>query len=182
VELIIRDLRREDLPEVQAIFGEFVRYHEGVDAILAKIDGAEEVWGEYVYSSHTGSDSFRVLVAEVEGRIGGYCVGQIREKTPIYEERVIGEVGNIAVREGLKRRGIGERMFDVMRDWFAERGASHVELQAAVNNPQSMGFWRKMGGRPFVVTMEMGMQDWNPRKDFRGSGKPRKSGVGRWRC
>jgi ribosomal protein S18 acetylase RimI-like enzyme len=152
-KITIRELEKEDLPHVKAIFREFVRYHENWDAIFQKIEAAEEAWGDYILESHTKVEDSRALVAELNGKIVGYCVGHVTEKPPIYAEKLIGEVENIAVKAGYKRRGIGERLFRAMKDWFVERGVCHVELEAATANPQSMGFWGKMGGREFTKRM-----------------------------
>ena len=153
MEITIRELKKEDLPHVKVIFHEFVRYHEQWDAIFQKVEAAEGAWGDYILESHTQIEDSRVLVAELDDKIVGYCVGHVVEKPPIYAERLIGEVGNIAVKEEYKRRGIGERLFRAMKDWLIERGVCHVELEAATANPQSVGFWGKMGGREFIKRM-----------------------------
>jgi GNAT superfamily N-acetyltransferase len=158
IGITIRDLEKKDLPDVKAIFREFVRYHENWDAIFQKIEAAEEAWGDYILESHTEIEDSRVLVAELDDMIVGYCVGHVVEKPPIYADKVIGEVGNIAVKEGYKRRGIGERLFQAMRDWFIERGVCHIELEAATMNPQSVGFWGKMGGREFIKRMAIELE------------------------
>lgn len=151
----IRELRQGDLPEVKAIFREFVQYHERWDSIFEKVDSAEEVWGNYVQESQQHDENCRVLVAEFEGNVVGYCLGRVVEKPPIYRERLIGEVGNIAVKEGYRRRGIGGSLFTAIREWCKERGVSHIEIEAATANPQSVSFWNKMGGREFIKRMEI---------------------------
>jgi ribosomal protein S18 acetylase RimI-like enzyme len=155
MEVIIRELREEDLPEVKVIFGEFVRYHQQWDSIFEKIASAEEVWGDYVYKSHTQDENCRVLVAEFDGHIVGYCLGRIAQKPPIYQAQVIGEVGNIAVKEEYKRQGIGGKLFTTIKEWFKEYGVDHIEIEAATANPQSVGFWKKVGGREFIKQMEI---------------------------
>jgi ribosomal protein S18 acetylase RimI-like enzyme len=130
-----------------------VRCHENWDAIFHKIEAAEESWGDHILESHTKVEDTRALVAELTGKIVGYCMGHVTKKPPIYAEKLIGEVENIAVKEGYKRRGIGETLFQAMKDWFVERGVCHVELEAATANPQSVGFWGKMGGREFMKRM-----------------------------
>jgi GNAT superfamily N-acetyltransferase len=152
-KITVRELERGDLPHVKVIFQEFVRYHENWDGIFRKIEAAEEAWGDYILESHTEVEDSRALVAELNGKIVGYCVGHVIEKPPIYAEKLIGEVENIAVRAGYKRRGIGERLFRAMKDWFVEHGVYHIELEAATANPQSVGFWGKMGGREFIKRM-----------------------------
>ena len=77
------------------------------------------------------------------------------EKPPIYREKLIGEVSNIAVKEGCKRQGIGASLFCAMKEWFATQDVHHIELEAASANPQSVPFWEKMGGREFIKRMKI---------------------------
>ena len=153
--MAIREIRKEDLQEAKAIFKEFVSYHEQRDNIFDKIVSADHMWGDYVYGSHTHDEKCQVLVAELDGFIVGYCVGRIEEKPPIYKEKVIGVVGNIAVKEGYKRQGIGEQLFTTIKGWFKSHSVDHIEIEAATSNPQSTSFWMKMGGREFIKRMEL---------------------------
>jgi ribosomal protein S18 acetylase RimI-like enzyme len=157
MEITIRELAKEDMAEVKVIFEEFVRYHEQWDDIFEKIASAADMWGAYAHNSHTQDDNCRVLVAELDGHVVGYCLGRITEKPPIYRDKLIGEVDNIAVKEEHKRRGIGERLYTAINEWFRERGVDHVEIEAASANPQSVSFWKKMGGREFIKRMEIRM-------------------------
>lgn len=152
---IIRELQKNDLPQVTDIFGEFVKYHEHWDHIFEKIATADEMWGKHIYDSHTQNEHCKVLVAELDSHIVGYCVGRIVEKPPIYQAKLIGEVDNIAVKEGYKRMGIGERLFTTMKAWFSTHGVAHIETEVATTNPQSTNFWKKMGGREFITRMEI---------------------------
>jgi ribosomal protein S18 acetylase RimI-like enzyme len=155
MKVTIRELRREDLAEVKAIFSEFVRYHQQWDSIFEKIASADEMWGNYIYESHTKNEKCKVLIAELDGKIVGYCLGFIVEKPPIYQAKLIGEVGNIAVKEGYKRKGIGESLFSAIKEWFRKKGVHHIEIEAATANPQSVNFWKKMGSREFIKRMEI---------------------------
>ncbi|MBN1992148.1 MAG: GNAT family N-acetyltransferase, partial [Anaerolineae bacterium] len=116
----IRELQKKDLPQVKTIFREFVQYHQHRDHIFEKISAADKMWGQYVYESHLQDVHCKVLVAELEGSIVGYCMGRIVEKPPIYQAKLIGQVDNIAVKEGYKRQGIGEKLFAAMKVWFKE--------------------------------------------------------------
>ena len=158
MDVIIRELREEDLPEVKANFAEFVRYHQQWDSIFEKIAAADDVWGAYVYKSHTQDEFCKALVAELDGHIVGYSLGRIGQKPPIYQARLIGEIENIAVKEGLKRQGIGARLLRSMKEWFKAHGVDHIEIEAAAANPQSVGFWKKMGAREFIKRMEIRLQ------------------------
>ena len=44
-------------------------------------------------------------------------------------------------------------VFEALREWMCERGASHVQLQVAHNNSASQAFWREMGCTDFMHTL-----------------------------
>ena len=153
MDILIRKIRKSDLPQVMGIFQEFVQYHENWDAIFEKVEAAAEMWGDYVFTTHSQDEKCTALVAELEGQIVGYCLGFITEKPPIYRSKHIGEVANIGVKEGFKRQGIGEALFNAMMAWFISNQVEHIEIEAATDNPQSVKFWGKMGGREFIKRM-----------------------------
>ncbi len=59
------------------------------------------------------------------------------------------------VDSGYKRQGIGTKLFDSICTWFKTFQVNHVELTVASNNPQSIGFWNKMGGKEFMRRMRI---------------------------
>jgi ribosomal protein S18 acetylase RimI-like enzyme len=52
-----------------------------------------------------------------------------------------------------RRSGVGQALFDALKAWFRERGASHLELAVAHNNPVSQGFWRAVGCTDYTDIM-----------------------------
>ena len=153
--IIIRELKKADLTEVRAIFRQFVQHHVQYDYMFKKIAEADLMWGNYIIDSQKQNENFKALVADLNGEVVGYCIGFIHEKPPIYEKKLIGEVSNIAVKKGFKRCGIGHQLFDSIKDWFKEHKVDHIETEVATSNPQSMGFWSKVGGREFIKRMEI---------------------------
>jgi len=47
----------------------------------------------------------------------------------------------------------GCRLFEALKAWFRERGASHVSLRVAVTNPVSQTFWRNVGCEDYMAHM-----------------------------
>lgn len=155
---LIRELTRADLAQVQTIFSEFVACHEQCDHIFDRIAAAGVMWSENAYRLHTQpGDTCRVFVAELDGEVVGYCLARIVEKPPVYQVKLIGEIGNIGVKEEHKRQGIGAALFARAKEWFAEKGVHHIEVEVATANPQAVGFWTKMGGREFIKRIEIGV-------------------------
>ena len=148
----IREITEKDFTAVRKIFVESSSFHEQVDSIFASINEADQIWINYITTIFQ-QDDFKIYVALRGEQIVGFCVGQIIEKPPVYQVKKIGQVNNIAVKEGHKRQGIGKVLSETINAWFMTQQVNHIELLVATNNPQSLGFWNKMGGREFMKKM-----------------------------
>jgi ribosomal protein S18 acetylase RimI-like enzyme len=154
----VRTCTAEDLPQVVPIFEEFVAYHADLDGYFEKVDGHGDMFASWVESLLDAPDA-RALVAEAPSEAGGrsqvvgYGLGRIQELPPLYPDPRYGYVDNIGVTEPWQRRGVGAQLFAELRRWFQERGVRRVELFAALGNPKSTRFWRKMGCTPFMEQM-----------------------------
>lgn len=154
-KITIRDLKKADLPEAKLIFNEFVQHHVQCDSTLEKVADADQMWAEYIFENDQTKDDFKVLIAELDDQVVGFCLAYVAERPPIYKSQRIGMIGNIAVKEGCKRMGIGQQLFDEIKSWFQSQGLELIETEVAITNPQSMGFWKKVGGRSFISRMEI---------------------------
>ncbi|NLT68050.1 MAG: GNAT family N-acetyltransferase [Acidobacteria bacterium] len=106
----IRTCTESDIKAVQDLFAEFVRYHAEHESSFVKAPRHEMVFANYV-RENMAKDTSRMLIAELEGQVVGYCLCQILEKSPLYERPVYGYIDNIAVQEGFQRGGIGTKLF-----------------------------------------------------------------------
>lgn len=153
VSVTVRPLEPDDLPDVKAIFAQSVAHHAALDPLFAKTPDAPETWGDYVLGLSHDTPEARVLVALTEGGAVGYVIGRVTELPPIYPNRRIGFVSNIAVDADHRRLGVGRALFEALRAWFVEQAVDHIELNVATSNPLSMGYWAAMGGRAHTVGM-----------------------------
>ncbi len=148
----IRNAYDGDLEQIKGIFQEFVAFHTALDHVFAKIDGHETMFAEYVKSLIEREDA-TVFVADDNGDIAGYIIGIIQNKPPVYLKPVYGFIDSTAVKESYQRQGTGTMMFQAIRDWFSDQGIEHVELYAALMNPKSTSFWRKMGFASYLEAL-----------------------------
>ncbi len=145
----IRESTKHDFQAIGKIFLEAASFHEQVDSIFTVASLAEQIFSEYMEKISYQSD-VKIYVAIFNGEVIGYCVGQLIEKSPIFQVRKIGMIDNIAVKKDYKRQGVAKLLFNQIKAWFISHQVSHIELTAATNNAQSLGFWKKMGGKEFM--------------------------------
>jgi ribosomal protein S18 acetylase RimI-like enzyme len=113
----------------------------------------EQAWEKYVRGNILGSDDWCVFVAEAGGRLVGQIMGNLREQIPVFEPGRYGYVTDVVVDPASRRSGVGRALFEALREWMRKRGAPHVQLQVAHNNPASQAFWREMGCTDFMHTL-----------------------------
>jgi GNAT superfamily N-acetyltransferase len=71
-------------------------------------------------------ESARLLVAEYDGKVVGYCLG-FDHYAPYANGRV-SWVEEITVRAELRRKGIGRALMDAFEEWARSRGSRLVSL------------------------------------------------------
>lgn len=91
-----------------------------------------------------------VLVA-LDGRdVVGYSLSLPARHPPVYLREAYGLISDMAVKEGHRRRGIGEAMYREISDFFRRSGIDRIELRMSPRNPLASAFWEKMGFKEHV--------------------------------
>ena len=99
-----------------------------------------EGWSEESYRASLGRAGFVGLVA----LCGGEVVG-LASLHAVFDEA---DVGNVAVAERFRRRGIARRLMDGLIREAAARGVRTVHLEARAANGAAIGLYRSLGFLP----------------------------------
>ena len=110
-----RDLRPGDWPEVEAIF------RDGIATGVATFEAEPPTWAEWD-AAHSGIR----LVAELEGRLAGWCA-----LSPVSERRCY--------------RGVAEESVYVA-SWAQGRGVGRALLEAVIARSEAAGIWTLQAG------------------------------------
>jgi ribosomal-protein-alanine N-acetyltransferase len=93
------------------------------------------------------------LVAKDDGKLVGYCVGEVvkigKQDAPLY----IGHVLNLAVSRSHQNRGIGPKILVEIEGRFRENEVETVFLEVRESNEVAKGMYRRRGYR-FVRTLK----------------------------
>ncbi len=77
--LIIRNGRVKDAGNCLPVWDEFMDYHMKISALDHELtDGAREMWTKY-FERHVRSRDRKAIVAECDGEIVGFLLGQIQQ-------------------------------------------------------------------------------------------------------
>jgi phosphinothricin acetyltransferase len=112
---VTRDLRPGDWPEVEAIF------RDGIATGVATFEAEPPTWAEWD-AAHSGIR----LVAELEGRLAGWCA-----LSPVSERRCY--------------RGVAEESVYVA-SWAQGRGVGRALLEAVIARSEAAGIWTLQAG------------------------------------
>lgn len=99
----------------------------------------DEPYGFASFSYLLSSDPEGFLVAECDGRVVGYAIGQVRAGT--------GLIVSLAVDLGHRGGGLGENLLTELLKHFQRKHVKTVELQVDVRNMLAIRVYEKLGFR-----------------------------------
>ena len=130
----------------------------GITALDEKIGGEyrPEVWERRI-GYYLRRDPEAQVVAEVDGRLAGFMLGEVRSGEFGLEEPT-GWIEVMGVDPELRGRAIGRRLADKILDHFRSRGASSVRTLVDETMTEIAGFFDSLGFEPaplrsFVKTL-----------------------------
>ncbi len=146
----IRLAEKRDVESMCTLWKEFIDFQKRGDRFFTRTEKGHKVFGN-ITLERMNENNWHVLVAEVDGKIVGHCVGAIQEYPPVYVKTKFGYFQDIAVAEDCRRRGIGSELVKEMQVWFKEHGVSRIELDVTATNEVSQGFWSAAGFSDFMI-------------------------------
>jgi ribosomal protein S18 acetylase RimI-like enzyme len=151
-KVVVRKAKPTDVDAMKALWIEFVDFHRDCDPVFQRASDGHEQFGRFVAERIKRPD-WCVLVALVEEAIVGHIMGTIESRPPVFVNLRFGYVQDIAVAAEYRRTGIGRALFARLVRWFKNADIDHIELDVATANPASIGFWRQMGCRDFMMRL-----------------------------
>jgi dTDP-4-amino-4,6-dideoxy-D-galactose acyltransferase len=102
-----------------------------------------EVYRRWIVNSLTGKVSDAVFAARVGGRLAGLVTGAVRDRE--------GNIGLLAVKEGMRQQGIGRRLMHEAFAWMRGEGLSQWNVVTQTENEPACRFYASLGARPVRV-------------------------------
>jgi ribosomal protein S18 acetylase RimI-like enzyme len=121
---------------------------DGIVAIDEKISGRyqPEVWDQRI-GYYLRRDPEASLVAEADGRIVGFMLGEVRSGEFGLNEPT-GWIEVLGVDPGFRGKAVGRQMADAMLRHFRSQGAQSVRTLVDEDSPQIAGFFSALGFEP----------------------------------
>jgi GNAT superfamily N-acetyltransferase len=142
--------------QIMEVWKEFMEYHRRIDPYYGTVEDGHLLFGQYI-AGLMGQDESLVLVAAEGELLLGYCLCHVHHRPPVFTEKQVGILSDLAVREGQRGTGVGGALVESALEWFRGRGITRVELRTSARNGPSIDFYRKHGFRVYdhMMTREL---------------------------
>ena len=93
--------------------------------------------------------TYDAVFFEQDGEVVGYTLYRFENET--FRERRVVYVRQFFIDRAYRRRGLGCRAFEELRQHFF--GNALLRLEVLTTNPSGLAFWRSLGFRTYAVTL-----------------------------
>ncbi len=132
------DIRNMTIDDMAAVF------HLGEQLFTSDFSPSMyRTWDEYEITTLFNSDSELCLVADLDGEVVGFALGTTVDKPN--SSWKYGYLVWIGVRPGLQDYGIGQKLFEEIRDRMEEQGVRMIMVDTDADNEAGIRFFRKLG-------------------------------------
>ena len=131
--MIIRPGKKSDIPQVFDLIKELAEYEKALDKVSNTVEKLEE-------DGFGPNPVYELFVAEIENNIVGIALTYYRFST--WRGKVM-YLEDLIVREHMRRRGIGKKLFDMVLDHAKVTRCVGLSLQVLDWNDLGINFYKK---------------------------------------
>ena len=131
--MIIRPGKKSDIPQVFQLIKELAEYEKALDKVSNTVEKLEE-------DGFGPNPVYELFVAEIENNIVGIALTYYRFST--WRGKVM-YLEDLIVREHMRRKGIGKKLFDMVLDHAKVTSCVGLSLQVLDWNELGINFYKK---------------------------------------
>ena len=131
--MIIRPGKKSDIPQVFELIKELAEYEKALDKVSNTVEKLEE-------DGFGPNPVYELFVAEIENNIVGIALTYYRFST--WRGKVM-YLEDLIVREQMRRKGIGKKLFDMVLDHAKVTSCVGLSLQVLDWNDLGINFYKK---------------------------------------
>ena len=131
--MIIRPGKKSDIPQVFQLIKELAEYEKALDKVSNTVEKLEE-------DGFGPNPVYELFVAEIENNIVGIALTYYRFST--WRGKVM-YLEDLIVREHMRRKGIGKKLFDMVLDHAKVTSCVGLSLQVLDWNDLGINFYKK---------------------------------------
>ena len=152
--MLIRSATSDDVPKVLPMVAKICALHENWDtAKYGFLPHPEQRYEKWLTRLPSSSDRSVFLVAEDQGKLGGFLVATVEREIPIYRLQEYAFIHDIWVEPEYRQKGVARQMVMLCVERFAEMKVQQIRLDTATVNEAARQLFTSCGFR--VSTIEM---------------------------
>jgi len=130
----------KDIAEIITMIKQICDYHCNFDRYYKPFSEYNDL--EKEVSESLKDKNTVVLLAKLDKKIIGYCVGGI-EEAPSYASKIkIGYIYTVIINEKFRGKGIGKNILEELMKWFKDQNIKNIELEVDARNKLGIDFWK----------------------------------------
>lgn len=157
-DISIRRAVATDVPALERLWVEFIDHHAEGDRYFQRSPGAARIHAARL-TEELDRDDRLILLAEHQGEPIGFAIAEIRGGSELFLVGPYGFVRDLGITRSARQRGVGQRLYAEVLDWFAEHGVRRAELDVTEKNEGARRFWERNGYRPLYIRMTADLTD-----------------------
>lgn len=150
--VIIHTATFHDIPAMADLWYEKMVLHGQTDSRVRLLADGRERWSAAV-AGWLSDTCCQVYVAEREGEVVGYIIGQVRDNLPGMQPERIGAVTDMTIGAHSYQSGLGRVLLHPLEQWFCEQGIEQIVAHVPRRLPVEQAFWRALGAQEWVDVM-----------------------------
>jgi len=141
----VRTARLIDLDQIVDLWSSLVGHHRALEPRLYETEvHAPASFRAFARRKLDDQDGI-LLVADYKGSVGGYLLGSVGQRAPVYVVRTVGMVFDLMVDQRLRGQGIGRALVSEATAVFTRRGIMDMQVNYDPNNEEALAFWTALG-------------------------------------
>ena len=150
----IRLAEVEDIPVILSLLRQVGKVHHKARPDIFRSD-AQKYCASQLISLMENPDT-PIFVAEVDGKVQGYCFCIVRsyQLDPVLLDRTELYIDDLCVADTAQRQGIGRALFENACQYGKIRKCYHVTLNVWEGNDTALAFYKSCNMKPIKYSME----------------------------
>ncbi len=153
MNLSIRKAIDNDIEAIVFLNSQLADYHRKIDDYYKTGKQVSKAFKNYLQQI-INSKNHLILIAQNDNLAIGYFIGEISPAKPFLTPEKTGRISDAFVVEKYRGRGLGEKLFDKMLQWFDKHNVAYIELSVDVRNQVGIRAWQKYGFEAFMLKMK----------------------------
>ncbi|MEK6972518.1 MAG: GNAT family N-acetyltransferase [archaeon] len=158
--IVIKEADISYVPKIVDLWVEFMAEHDKIiidaDPKLKDFEIKEKGMGpiyEKFLRLNFESKKGTVFIAEADKALVGYILVFIKDEIPIYENKKVGYVSDLYVKEQFRHKGISSELMNKAIGWFKQKKLKVAAIPLYAANKHAYSIYKKYGFMDYRLEM-----------------------------